>query len=440
MQHDYHAPQMTHNHNTFQKPPGGEITEPPTSTESLPQANIHIEEHASSQLLSSLSVNTLSDISEASPHAPSTPSAIPPPPLCTYNLRAPEPTLRGGSGPVDAGPYVGVPQQAPAFSGLSPTIAQPTAPPAFFNADTPMFLSALHQTPVLAPSGVTTGRRFSEADALRMADTQNATQSLHAVGYRPTPPTFLPLPEQLSYFPVPSSAQSFSAGFTDATPVPLSQPQGGPLAPMDVDLLSTSSTLQWDLANVEAYPGPPLAIGPGAPSQTADCQFPQYGASPTSPQLERTEHGRIRNPKDRPSKYQKATNRLKSQRKSDNENIEALCRLFVPKDAEVRWKKDRLGTNYATEAMQMHGHVAQGATSIQRNVLARSDRWLKVEGGNSENQGRLLHENDDFLRLGDYFEASEMGVARPLEEVGSSVQQQPHEIQCTINAMWPDAT
>jgi len=175
--------------------------------------------------------------------------------------------------------------------------------------------------------------------------------------------------------------------------------------------------LQGDLANLTAFPGPQLAIGPGAPSQTADHQFLQYGASPTSPQSERTEHGRIRNPKDRPPKYEKATNRLKAQRKSDDDNIKALCELFVPRDAGVRLKKNRLGKilEYATKAMQTHDHVAPGATSVQRNVHATSDRLLKVEGGNSQNQGRPLHENDDFPRLADHCEASEVDVARPRE-------------------------
>ena len=215
-------------------------------------------------------------------------------------------------------------------------------------------LPALRQTPVLAPSGITTGRRFSEADVLHV---QNSTRSLHALGYRPTPPTFPPLPEQPSYFFVPSSAQSFSAGFTDATPAPPSQTQGGPLAPTDVDLPSTSSRLQGDLADVNGRPslGPPLAVGPGAPFQTTDHQFPQCGASPTSPQSERTEHGRIGNPKNRSPKYPKATNRLKLQRKSESENIEALYELFVPEDAKVRWKKDRLAASTSQHPYLMGG-------------------------------------------------------------------------------------
>jgi len=44
-----------------------------------------------------------------------------------------------------------------------------------------------------------------------------------------------------------------------------------------------------------------------------------------------------------PPKDPRATNRLLDQRKSDDEDIEALCKLFVPPGAEVKWKKDRLG-------------------------------------------------------------------------------------------------
>lgn len=88
MQHVYHAPQMTHNHNTFQKPPGAGITETSTSTvrrqavlswrESLPQRKIKITR----QMLSSSS--TPSDISEASLHALNTSSSFSPSPLRAY--------------------------------------------------------------------------------------------------------------------------------------------------------------------------------------------------------------------------------------------------------------------------------------------------------------------------------------------------------------------
>ena len=44
-----------------------------------------------------------------------------------------------------------------------------------------------------------------------------------------------------------------------------------------------------------------------------------------------------------PPRDQRATDRLLGQRKSDDENTEALYKLFVPPGAEVKWKKDRLG-------------------------------------------------------------------------------------------------
>jgi hypothetical protein len=131
------------------------------------------------------------------------------------------------------------------------------------------FLPTLHQTPVFEPPGVATGRRFSEADALRMVNTQNATMSLGALEYRPTPPTYPPPPEQLSFSMMSSRAQSLSNWLIDTSLVSPSQTQGGFLASADdgdTYLLPTSSSTQGDLANVEASPGLPSAIGHSAPS------------------------------------------------------------------------------------------------------------------------------------------------------------------------------
>lgn len=89
--------------------------------------------------------------------------------------------------------------------------------------------------------------------------------------------------------------------------------------------------------------------------------------------------------------------------------------------------------------MQMLDRVAPDATSVQRNAHVRSDRWLKVEGGNSQNQSRLLYMNDDLLRLADHCEASEMSVTLPLG-LDPACTSSRTRVQCTSNAMWPGAT
>jgi hypothetical protein len=64
----------------------------------------------------------------------------------------------------------------------------------------------------------------------------------------------------------------------------------------------------------------------------------------TSPQPESTQHGGTRIGVE-PPKDQKASDRHKRQRKSDNKLIEALEELFVPRNARGQFKKDRLGTS-----------------------------------------------------------------------------------------------
>jgi hypothetical protein len=229
---------------------------------------------------------------------------------------------RSGSGPADAGSYAGVPQQSSALSKLSPTIAQPVAPPAFMDIDFHLFPPAYRQHMTLASQGFPTGRRYSEADALRMANTQNTTLPLRVHEYYSAPPTNLPLSEHLNVATVPSWAQSFSAELTNMTQPSPSQPQGSPLAPTEVGSAITPDLLSW----------------------TMDHGSPEYDDSPTSPQPENTQRGRSRKGVKQP-KDPKATNRLKHQRKSDDEIIEILYEMIVPRDAKVKWKKDRLPTS-----------------------------------------------------------------------------------------------
>ena len=102
--------------------------------------------------------------------------------------------------------------------------------------------------------------------------------------------------------------------------------------------------MQEDMANPMFFRSP-SAIASGASSHILDHPLPPAVTSSMDGHPERMLRrvGRGRPPKD-----PRATNRLLDQRKSDDENIEALCKLFVPPGAEVKWKKDRLSMSTYT--------------------------------------------------------------------------------------------
>jgi hypothetical protein len=161
-----------------------------------------------------------------------------------------------------------------------------------------------------------------------MPNAQNALMSLHPSEHLPAPATYPPFPEQSSLSLRPSAQV------------------GSPLAPADVNksLRSTTPPNMHEDWSGPMFPGPPSAIVSGAPSYVSD-HYPHPPATASMNwQAERTPPRRPgKGRRAEPPKDPRATNRLLDQRKSDDENIEALCKLFVPPGAEVKWKKDRLG-------------------------------------------------------------------------------------------------
>jgi hypothetical protein len=195
-----------------------------------------------------------------------------------------------------ASPYSDTPQLASPPQNLPYTYTQTTPVP---------IPQGIH-FPVLPPP-----RRHSETD---MQNAQNALMSLNPLQHLPAPSTYPPFPDQSGPLPRPSSEQRFSPGFMTTSSGSSSPAQGGSF---------------------------PLASGTS--SHTSDHLNPPLATTPSvNWQQERTRRaGKGRRAE--PPKDPRATNRLSDQRKSDDENIEALCKLFVPSGAEVKWKKDRLG-------------------------------------------------------------------------------------------------
>ena len=247
--------------------------------------------------------------------------------------------LGDGSGPANASPYTSAPQITSPLSKLLSTTT--TVTPVGANI------------PLLPLPGSL--RRYSEAD-VQIA--QNAQDVLSVYGT--ANPTVHPsLPESSGFSPESSSAQSFSSELTDPTPPAHG---GDPFTLMNVDdpfPLSTSPDSTDDSAGSTLSGPPPLSIftpGSTPPSHIPDHHHHHvslhYAQSTTSlssldRQLERAQrrNGRRRS---EPPRDPKATNRLSDQRRLDDENTEALYKLFVPPGAEVKWKKDRLGISALT--------------------------------------------------------------------------------------------
>lgn len=169
-------------------------------------------------------------------------------------------------------------------------------------------------TPLPIPQGVhfpvPPPRRHSETD---MRNAQNALMTLNPLEHQPAPSTYPPFPDQSGPLLRSSSAQRVPPGFMTTFPGPSSPARGG---------------------------SSPLANS--VSSHMSDHSHPSPATTPSvNWQQERTRRaGKGRRAE--PPKDPRATHRLSDQRKSDDENIEALCKLFVPPGAEVKWKKDRL--------------------------------------------------------------------------------------------------
>lgn len=196
-------------------------------------------------------------------------------------------------------------------------------------------------------------RRYSEADVKMV---QNAHDMLSIYGTA-NPTVYPSLSESSGFSPESSSAQSFSSEFTDPTPGPAHGGDSFPLMKVDDFPLSTSPDSTDDSAGSTLSGPPPLSIfTPGSTPSHIDhhdhhalLHYPQATTSSSSldqmPERAQRRKGKRRS---EPPRDQKATNRLSDQRRLDDENTEALYKLFVPPGAEVKWKKDRLGISALT--------------------------------------------------------------------------------------------
>ena len=242
----------------------------------------------------------------------------------------------GGSVGVD--PSTSPRQLNPAVPVLSSWVAQPVQ----LTVSIPGYLDPSvdqHQVPGPAPSGAK--RRISEVGRLDAQHTQVGFLNQHTLENYSTPDAYTPY--SWSNSPPTNSTAQFPADVpADMMPGP------SPLAHRGSDVsmhsegsfqLSSSSGLQDDLDSNAAFPS--TYASPGAPSLASHTLLHQGTSSavPKPPGKKRRSGQRKRepNPKD-----PRAAERLRNQRKSDDEYIEDILTLLVPDSERDGPKKGRL--------------------------------------------------------------------------------------------------
>jgi hypothetical protein len=138
------------------------------------------------------------------------------------------------------------------------------------------------------------------------------------------------------FSPASSSTQFSTADYTDMEP-PLSSHTQDDSGFMN---LSSPSGMQVDLVTTPMSAGPEYS---GALSQAASPTPTQQATPPASPDSQTTEqHPTSKRRRHSVPKDPRAAKRLRTQRQGDDENLEALYKLLVPRSAGVVQKKDRL--------------------------------------------------------------------------------------------------
>lgn len=421
--------EMTQNYSTFHQPPGAESL-PRRHTEIGEQAsrmmNAQTDESNKSFYSSSPSRSASLSPSQSYPlqvpvsevrHLPAsqspsyTPNSTSQNPPYTHvrpnSQPPPTPTMVLGDGndPANASPYTNAPQITSPLSKLSSTTT--TVTPA--GVDIPL---------LPLPGSL---RRYSETDAQNV---QNAHDVLSVYGT--ANPTMYPsLPESSGFSPESSSAQSFSSEFTDTTPGPAHG--GGSFTLMNLEdpfPPSTSPDSTDDSAGSTLSGPPQLSIF--TPGSTPPIHIPDHhhhqvslhctqattSSSSLDRQLERAQRRNARR-RSEPPRDQKATNRLSDQRRLDDENTEALYKLFVPPGAEVKWKKDRLGIilYYANRLVDRYNRLVEyceHTRDAREQMLAQSDEGLR------QNQEQLFSRHGDFSRQVEHWVSTNNSLDRAL--------------------------
>jgi len=344
---DGQAHQMTQDtRDIFKQPPGAAITGSPSLTRLRQASFLQSIRPSTSHSTPRTGINPLS---QGRPSSHCRASSQPCPMPSTQAI------LGGGCGHADASLYAGMPQLILKSPSEPP---QSTPLPVSLNASLLSPPPHPQQSPEPAPWSLRTHSSGANANHVENAQIPMIltphfleNQSIHS-----------PFPGHPGFSPVTSSARFPTADFTDTEPSLLSHTQDDSLGFLN---LSSPSGMQVDFITA------PLSAGPGYPgalSQAAVHTPTQQATPPASPDSQPTEQHptgkrrRLSVPKD-----PRAAKRLRTQRQGDDENLEALYKLLVPRGAGVVQKKDRLSMilRYARKWMQTQGGSIQQSTLEQ---------------------------------------------------------------------------
>ncbi len=287
--------------------------------------------------------------------------------------------LGGGCGRAGAGSHASV-LQLTLKSASEP--AQSTPLPVSLNTSLLSPPSYPQQSPEPAPWSST--RRSSGVDAYRVDNAQFPILTSHHLGNESTHPPFLERPD---FSPATSSTPFLTAGpgFTDIKPAPSSHTQDDPLAFLNSP---SSSGMQVDLATATPFTG---STSPSALSQVASPAPTQQATPPTSPESQPTQQllvnkrRRLSAPKD-----PRAAKRLRSQRQGDDENLEALYKLLVPKSSGVVQKKDRLGVSTSLLLLLSFWVMIR----MMLSVLYYARKWVQTQDDSKQHLTTLEQTGD----------------------------------------------
>ena len=290
--------------------------------------------------------------------------------------------LGGGCNHADAGLYAGTPQLI-LKSPSEP--AQSTPLPVPLNASLLSPPSHPQHSPEPAPWSLRTLSSGVDANHVENAQIPMIltphfleNQSIHS-----------PFLDHPGFSPAPSSTRFSSADFTDMERSLSSHTQDDSLAFLN---LSSPSGMQVDFVPPTLSAGPRY---PGALSQVAGHARTQQATPPASPESQSTEQHptgkrrRLSVPKD-----PRAAKRLRSQRQGDDENLEALYKLLVPKNAGVVQKKDRLGISTSPLFLLYWTVMITIECVLLLSVLRYARKWMQTQG-DSKLQSATLEQTRD---------------------------------------------
>jgi hypothetical protein len=291
--------------------------------------------------------------------------------------------LGGGCIHADAGLYAGTPQLFLTSPASEP--AQSTPLPVSLNASLLSLPSHPQHSPEPAPWSLRTPSGGADASHVENAQIPVIltphfleNQSIHS-----------PFLEHPGFSPATSSTRFSSADFTDMELSLSSHTQDGSL---DFLNLSSPSGMQVDLVPTTLSAGPGY---PGVLSQAAGHTLTQQATPPASPESQSTEQHptgkrrRLSVPKD-----PRAAKRLRSQRQGDDENLEALYKLLVPRSAGVVQKKDRLSMSTSPLFLLYWTMMITIECLLLLSVLRYARKWMQTEG-DSKQQSTALEQTRD---------------------------------------------